>query len=109
MKLDTKTVIRQGDVFFIRVFEADLSTATPKPPTGDRHVIREGEATGHAHAIAVQDGVQVLSLAEELFVLADVPVEVEHEEHDTAILTSAIWYVPQQVEYTPAALRRVLD
>lgn len=81
-----------------------------------------GEVTGHAHAIydyeaaateiaeaaiararlwRTADGARYLEVRE--------TVLLKHEEHTTHELTPGIYQLPNQVEYSPAELRRVAD
>jgi hypothetical protein len=70
-------------------------------------VIVAGEATGHAHRLTAgtileaPDGTLYLDLA--------VATRVVHEEHDALTLSSGLWLVVRQREYTPGAFRTVLD
>ena len=68
-----------------------------------------GEATGHAHAITDVANATVYTLADALFVDVAETVVVVHDEHDPVVLDPGVWFVPMQVEYTPAEIRRVLD
>lgn len=105
----SKAIFRQGDVLFVMIEEVPGAAHRVEGDDRRRYVLAEGEATGHAHALAVLDGVEVHSLAEALFIRAEVPVAVTHEEHDTITLPPGVWRVARQVEYTPAELRRVAD
>ena len=123
----TKTMIqlRQGDVQLQQV-SALPSGCTPIAPEGNRIVLAHGEVTGHAHAIydhlsaseeiaeaaiaraqtkarlwKAPNGVRYLEVTE--------TVTLRHEEHTQHTLPPGIYKLPTQVEYTPAALRRVAD
>ena len=70
----------------------------------------EGEVTGHAHAIV--DSAAVMYRDDVLlmeWIVADTPVEVTHEEHDTILLPSGVWRVVHQRQYVRGQVRRVLD
>lgn len=120
--------IRQGDV---------LLTPVEKMPSGctlidgqeKKIVLAWGEVTGHHHRIedhvatpgaageiaeaaierakskarlwAAPDGSRYLEVTE--------TVTLRHEEHTAHTLHPGIYHLPQQVEYTPAELRRVAD
>lgn len=45
----------------------------------------------------------------ERFLTVDEPVTLKHEEHTAHVIAPGIYQLPVQVEYTPAALRRVAD
>jgi hypothetical protein len=124
--------LRQGDVLLQPV--ASLPPGcTEIPNDKGRIVLAYGEVTGHAHAIAdhvayaerrgaaaeeiasaaiaraqtkarlwkAQNGERYLEVTE--------MVNLTHEEHTAHALLPGIYHLPTQVEYTPAALRRVAD
>ena len=124
--------IRQGDVCLVLV--AALPAGCKEVPHDKgRIVLAYGEVTGHAHAIA--DHVQgrprdlgpeaaaeiadaaiarakarlLVSPAGERFLQVDETVHLRHEEHTAHPIPPGIYKLPQQVEYTPAELRRVAD
>jgi hypothetical protein len=123
-------MIRQGDV---------LLTPANKLPAGctevqldkGRIVLAYGEVTGHAHAIADHVPQQAIARADEIseatirraqakaklwrapngerYLEVSEPVTLRHEEHTEHTIAPGIYKLPQQVEYTPAELRRVAD
>jgi hypothetical protein len=102
---------RQGDVLLVAV-DAIPETAVRQPRRG-RLVLAEGEATGHAHAIAEPDA-REFRVGDERFVLVRSAAQVIHEEHATIELPPGAYRVVIQREYRPAALaenawRRVID
>lgn len=106
--------LRQGDVLMVPV--ADIpADAVPQKPTGQKVILALGEATGHHHRFEFVDTSHNVKLyktgsgARYLEVTA--PQGLLHEEHSTVppALTVGKWLLPQQVEYTPAELRRVAD
>lgn len=109
-----KLPLRQGDVLMVPVTEIPVD-AKLQPPTGRKLILALGEATGHHHRFEFMDTSHNAKLyvadggARYLHVTA--PIGLDHEEHDTvpAKLTVGKWLLPQQVEYTPAALRNVAD
>jgi len=112
-----EVVARQGDVLISRVVSVDGSpvkrTASGR---GNRIILAEGEVTGHAHAIyqegAVCHKTAVGTADEQIFVKVTAPgkgVAVEHEEHGTVWLQEGDYRIDHQREYTPEAIRRVLD
>jgi len=106
------SVIRQGDVLLVRV-KAIPKDAIEQPLTGSKVILAYGEVTGHHHRFEFvdrQDGVKLYKTdggARYLHVPA--PAELLHEEHSTARVGAGDYLLPQQVEYTPAALRNVED
>jgi len=121
--------IRQGDVALVLV-SALPAGCTPIPLDKGRIVLAYGEVTGHAHAIAdhierefapgaaaeiteaaiarakarlwkAPDGSRYLEVSE--------TVHLGHEEHSTHLIPPGVYNLPQQVEYSPAVLRRAAD
>ena len=82
-------------------------------PRHGRLVLAEGEATGHAHAIAEPDA-REFRVGDERFVLVRSAAQLIHEEHATIDLPPGAYRVVIQREYAPAPLpenawRRVVD
>lgn len=115
--------LRQGDVLLLSV-AALPHGCTPVPLDGKRITLAHGEATGHAHAIydftasaaEIAEGAIARAKARlwqapngERYLEVTEPVTLRHEEHTAHTLPPGIYQLPQQVEYTPAALRRVVD
>jgi hypothetical protein len=104
--------IRQGDVLLIPV-SLIPSDALPQEPSGNKVILALGEATGHHHRFEFQDTSHNAKLyvahggARYLRVTA--PSSLLHEEHSTATVAKGRYLIPNQVEYTPAELRRVAD
>ena len=67
---------QQGDVLITPV--ADIPAGVKPSPKG--RVLREGEATGHAHRATAED-VQLFIVGEQLFMRAPSGTEIVHEEH----------------------------
>lgn len=118
--------IRQGDVLLspVKSLPAGCSEV---PMDKGRIVLAYGEVTGHAHAIS-DHGISIgpeaaAEIAEaaiaraklwrapsgERFLEVKEAVTLRHEEHTQHVIPPGIYQVPQQVEYTPAELRRVAD
>ncbi|HLW01791.1 MAG TPA: hypothetical protein VKT82_24265 [Ktedonobacterales bacterium] len=94
---------RQGDLLFLR---QDVR------PAGDlttRHsdVIVAGEATGHAHRL--QEGTILEAPDGALYLDVTHTTQVLHEEHGPITLDPGLWLVVRQREYSPEAIRRVVD
>ncbi|MBV9125355.1 MAG: hypothetical protein JO112_18525 [Planctomycetes bacterium] len=96
---------RHGDVFIARV------DVIPKQafPRGDG-ILAHGEVTGHSHRLEKPSAAELWELGEQLFLRVVAPsVRVVHEEHKPIILPRGTYRVWQQREYSPEAIRRVLD
>jgi hypothetical protein len=124
--------IRQGDVALLKV-SALPENCTEVPLDKGRIVLAYGEVTGHAHAIADHGAERGLRLGAagdiadaaiarakskarllvapsgERYLEVSEAVTLTHEEHTPHTLTPGIYKLPQQTEYSPAALRRVAD
>ena len=125
-KVSVLAAIRQGDVLLVPV-SALPSGLQPVPLDKGRIVLAYGEVTGHAHAIADHADSHAADRAEEIadaaiaraklwrapsgdrYLEVTAPVTLRHEEHTAHTLAPGIYKLPSQVEYTPAALRRVAD
>jgi hypothetical protein len=96
---------RQGDVFIAPV---------PSIPKGAKlrqgGVLVEGELTGHSHRVADLRTAEVLEAGDDLFlrVLADA-TKIIHQEHGPIVLPRGTYRIWGQREYSPEAIRRVLD
>jgi hypothetical protein len=96
---------RQGDVFIAPV---------PSLPRNSKHrpggVLVEGELTGHSHRVADLRTAEVLEAGNDLFlrVLADTATII-HQEHGPITLSRGNYRIWGQREYSPEAIRRVLD
>lgn len=101
--MDEKIIMhRQGDVLFLKV--ADLPAALIERKSD---VLVEGEATGHAHRLT--EG-QIWQTREgELFLSTGAESKIVHEEHAPIELEPGYWQVIQQREYSPEAVRWVMD
>jgi len=117
--------IRQGDVLLVAV-AALPAGCTEVPNDKGRIVLAYGEVTGHAHAIAdhrpAQRAAEMADAAiarakarllqapsGERFLEVTETVTLRHEEHTAHTLLPGIYRLPVQVEYSPAAIRRVKD
>ena len=112
------TVIRQGDVCLVRVREIPKD-AIEQPQKGKKLILALGEATGHHHRfefLNTDHNVRMFKTGSGeryLGVLKAHPLD--HEEHKNWVGTdhhnvpAGKYLLPQQVEYTPAELRRVAD
>ena len=110
--------LRQGDVLLVRVQEipGDESSVTSER-VADRHVLAEGEATGHAHVV-VGEGLRLAEwrrarrwVGPEFRRYLVVPAEatLAHEEHLPLELSEGVYEVRRQREYRPGRPRWVAD
>jgi hypothetical protein len=104
--------IRQGDVALVRV-KAIPKDAAEQPQKGQKLILALGEATGHHHRfefLAKDYNVKLyVAHGGARYLDVSAPTELLHEEHSTARVPAGKYLLPQQVEYTPAELRRVAD
>jgi hypothetical protein len=94
---------RQGDLLFLwqEIRPAvDLSTR-------QSNVIVAGEATGHVHRL--QAGAILEAPDGSLYLEVTHTTQVIHEEHGPITLDPGLWLVVRQREYTPGAIRTVVD
>ncbi len=72
--------------------------------------LARGEVTGHSHRFSDAGAVQLYTAGSDTYVevLADT-AELIHEEHATITLPRGFYKVWMQREYSPEAIRRVLD
>jgi len=98
-------IIRQGDVLLVK---REMEGERVVQPKGKRIVLAEGETTGHAHAIDARDA-DVVEAGGLMFVVVPDEATLVHEEHAPAKLFGGEYLTGAQVEYAPAAIRRVLD
>jgi hypothetical protein len=129
------SIFRQGDVCLVQV--AGLPAGCELVPDQEQKIVLAwGEATGHHHRIedhvlaeamhpsdvgeTVAPGAQAKARLwrdkkGERFLEVDSPVTLRHEEHTAHTVPPGVYKLPNQVEYTPAALaapaalRRVAD
>jgi len=92
---------RQGDVLFIAITNAPKATTIRKSK-----IIVESKRTGHAHRLSQGS---VLEAEDGLYIYSDIATAVIHEEHQTLTLPPGSYKVVRQREYTPEAIREVLD
>jgi len=96
---------RHGDVLIARCDEVPADSK--KLP---HLILARGERTGHAHRIEQREGNELFELGEDLFLrITRQPATVVHEEHGPISLEPGTYRVWIQREYSPEAIRRVLD
>lgn len=109
-------MIRQGDILLIPAPDA--------PATHERNdadvVLGLGEVTGHSHVLHnaqwlvapdtdVREFAATGASSAPVFVVAGEDATLTHEEHDTLTVPPGIWRVVRQREYSPQAIRAVMD
>jgi len=98
---------RQGDVLIIPVNEIPEEVEAVKRENG-RLILAEGEATGHAHAIASQHA-RMYAAGIGMFLVLKKAAELLHEEHGKIDLPPGNYQVIRQREYDPVRERLVRD
>ena len=104
-----KTIqLRQGDVL-LEVVDAIPSGAKAVPPQNGKHVLAEGEATGHAHTVEAEHG----TLYEKdgvLYLKLEAEAPMRHQEHAPITIPAGIVRKAPQMEWSDALEpRQVLD
>ncbi len=101
-------IYRQGDVMMIEVkkIPAGLTELKLDGPV----ILAYGEVTGHKHQFMDAMDVRMWGggAGPRYLEVAGIKM-LMHEEHSTVELPPGRYLIPQQVEYTPAELRRVAD
>jgi hypothetical protein len=103
------TIHRQGDVLLVLVSAKELTGKFEKVPLENgRVILAYGESTGHAHALSGKtstlyrwEGNRLLEVVKE--------TPLVHEEHSAIALAPGVYRVIQQKEYSPQAIRNVMD
>lgn len=117
---------QQGDVILLKVSEEEfnhdrqqLSYRTAIHET--RAVLAEGEATGHYHAVYMEDmldnaGITLCKNSEydrqnRGIVVTGAPVELKHEEHDSITLEPGFYLqrIVKEYDHISGITRRVAD
>jgi hypothetical protein len=98
-------MFRQGDVLLVRV--AEMPPGRPVEPEGGRLVLARGEATGHHHSVAVEDG-ELVDAAEGVFLRIMAATPLVHQEHGPITLEPGVYRVLRQREYVPGAVDRMV-
>ena len=108
-----RTIYRQGDVLFTKIKSIPAGDRRPRA----RGVLAFGEATGHSHAVAVEDladaevfEINLPNFPSALFLRASRDgIKIVHEEHGMVVLPAGDYEVATQREYSPLAIRNVVD
>jgi hypothetical protein len=93
---------RQGDLLFVRQ-DVLPSGLTARPGL----VILAGETTDHAHRVTA--GTVLDAPDGTIWLHLTTPAAVVHEEHGPITLAPGPWLVVRQREYSPEAIRPVID
>ena len=96
---------RHGDVLIVAVASLPRDARRRVSP-----ILVRGEISGHSHRLAEPDTAELWERHGAIFI--DVVAEaatVIHEEHRPITLPRGIYKVWQQREYTPRAIRTVID
>jgi len=102
-------MFRQGDVLLIPTTPVEIAGAeTAQRDDRGRLVLAEGEATGHAHAIAARRAALYM-MAGMVYLHLQERAQVQHEEHGNIDLDPGWYKVQRKREYTPAEVRYVAD
>lgn len=109
MKKQTKSKLkmyRQGDVLLVE------TTDTPEGPSAipkdGRHILAYGEATGHAHTVSAALA-DLFEQPDRRLLVARSMCTLSHEEHAHIEIPAGTYRVTIQREYTPEAIRTVVD
>ena len=93
-------IYQQGDVILRRI-DALPSGTKPVAPQGNRYVVAEGEATGHAHAIPIGAGCEMVERDGVLYLSVTEAVSLTHEEHHAQVVEPGVYEVGKVVEVDP--------
>ena len=102
-------VNRQGDVMLYQV--KTLPDGCVEQGQATEIVLARGETTGHSHRLLTEERPALTFLAPDGSVYLQIgePATLTHEQHGTQTVEPGIYLLPNQVEYSPAAVRRVMD
>ena len=101
VRTNIRGLLRQGDILLVPVDRLPEDVAVTS--SGDRIVLAEGEATGHAHAV-VSDSAELVESPDGtlyLVVAGESPSALVHEEHNPIPLTPGAYEVRRQREFEP--------
>lgn len=108
--MDTATwMVRQGDVALVAVTEIPADARPVARDAQNRVVLAYGEATGHAHALHDSSVEMLLAANADVFLRVTAPATLRHEEHHAIEIPAGQYRVVRQREYSPAAVRAVVD
>ncbi len=103
--IQPRFLYRHGDVLIAAVAALPAGSV---PRTG--LVLAHGEHTGHSHRIQEFGAASLYVYGQDLYLLVSAPTAtLVHEEHRAIELPVGVYRVWQQREYTPSAIRTVVD
>ena len=101
-----ETMWRQGDVLMEKVKALPEGAALQS----GRSTLFTGEITGHAHRLEVPENAELWECQGVLYMkVVAKTANIVHEEHKPITLPEGIYRVWRQREYTPQAIRDVMD
>jgi hypothetical protein len=106
-----RKAVRQGDVLIWPV-TAIPETAVELAPHGGRLIVAHGEATGHHHSFPHLRGAVLFrddGSGGTLYVRADRPTPIEHQEHSALTVSNGASVVIRQRTFVAGLARRVVD
>jgi len=89
---------QQGDVLLTTVKRLPGKGKKVKSYNG-RLILADGEATGHAHAVAVAEGVEMREISGNLYLCCDKAATITHEEHGAITVPPGKYRVDRVQEY----------
>jgi len=100
---------QQGDVI--------ISAANPFPEgtkvsiKRNMYVIAKGETTGHLHGIMVEDGIDMITVGDTIYMKNDHPVIIEHDEHNPIEIPKGVWQfdIVREYDHFAEEARKVRD
>lgn len=96
---------RHGDVLI-----GAISAIPPGAHKKHHCTLAHGEVTGHSHRIERMSDAELYEADGQLFLrILSKEARVIHEEHQPITLPQGTYRVWQQREYTPDAIRRIVD
>jgi hypothetical protein len=109
-KKNTALMARQGDILLKSIPEIPEGLKPVKDQSG-RLILAHGEVTGHHHSIQASPTTALYAgKNDELYLLVkEGEALLEHQEHGTIQLAPGAYRVVRQREYSPEAIRNVMD
>lgn len=108
----TRKFIRQGDVMAYPITDLPEGLKPAQAENG-RMILAHGEVTGHHHSFAMTDRVAMFredGSGGGLFMFANGPVALEHQEHSTLTIKPGAWEVRRQRTLSASGqIQRVAD
>lgn len=104
-------IYAQGDVLIVSC-DRIPETAVTVQPENDRLIVARGEATGHHHSFRWQKGAVLFrddGAGGQLYVRADRPIALEHQEHGSITLPVGKYRIMRQRVARAGMARRVED